>query len=70
MDSAKYLQATIPQFNQLELSERLERIQTRQSMKSLRKHQHPLRQSPPTPPRPVCSDVLVVGAGPAGLMLA
>jgi hypothetical protein len=66
-DSAKDLSALVPHFDQLELKERLERIQ---SIKSLRKNPHPLRQAPPTPPPPVSSDVLVVGAGPAGLMLA
>jgi hypothetical protein len=66
-DSAKDLSVLVPHFDQLELKERLERIQ---SVKSLRKHGHPLRQAPPTPPPPVSSDVLVVGAGPAGLMLA
>lgn len=68
-DSAKDLSAIVPHFNQLELSERLERVH---SIKSLQRHprQQPLRQTPPTPPRPVSSDVIVVGAGPAGLMLA
>jgi hypothetical protein len=66
-DSAKDLSAVIPIFDQLELKERLEHVQ---SLRSLRKYHHPLRQAPPTPPPPVCTDVLVVGAGPAGLMLA
>jgi hypothetical protein len=66
-DSAKDLSEIIPHFDQLELNQRLEHVQ---SIKSLRTHEHPLRQAPPTPPLPVSSDVLVVGAGPAGLMLA
>jgi phenol 2-monooxygenase len=45
---------------------RLERVETQETLQLF----NPLRQSPPSPPPPISSDVLVVGAGPAGLMLA
>ncbi|KAF2436552.1 hypothetical protein EJ08DRAFT_150720 [Tothia fuscella] len=72
-DSTKDLHdAAVPQFQQLdELNAQLGRMQM-QSSKSCKRKKHPLRQlppRPPTPPTPTCSDVLVVGAGPAGLML-
>jgi NADPH-dependent 2,4-dienoyl-CoA reductase/sulfur reductase-like enzyme len=43
-----------------------ERVETSETLQLF----NPLRQSPPSPPPPISSDVLVVGAGPAGLMLA
>lgn len=59
------------------LQKQLQRVETQDSIQPfnpLRRSQsvlvfNPLGQSPPSPPPPVCSDVLVVGAGPAGLML-
>jgi NADPH-dependent glutamate synthase beta subunit-like oxidoreductase len=45
---------------------KLERVETQETLQLF----NPLRQSPPSPPPPISSDVLVVGAGPAGLMLA
>lgn len=44
----------------------LERVETQETLQLF----NPLRQSPPSPPPVVSSDVLIVGAGPAGLMLA
>lgn len=44
---------------------KLERVETQETLQLF----NPLRQSPPSPPPPISSDVLVVGAGPAGLML-
>ncbi|KAE9965500.1 hypothetical protein BLS_007612 [Venturia inaequalis] len=43
--------------------------QRRETQESLQLF-NPLQQPPPSPPPPISSDVLVVGAGPAGLMLA
>lgn len=43
----------------------LQRGETQESLQLFNPH----RQSPPSPPPPTSSDVLVVGAGPAGLML-
>lgn len=44
-------------------------LQRRETQESLQLF-NPLQSSPPSPPPPTSSDVLVVGAGPAGLMLA
>jgi hypothetical protein len=45
---------------------KLKRVETQETLQFF----NPLQQSPPSPPPSISSDVLVVGAGPAGLMLA